>query len=100
MENEIQRRNDRDPEVMKRVEPACFTFDAKRTLKKQKDSAQKKPHTRRHGGKSGQEEVFTHPTEDGGRTDGRGNVADELFDGHGDTADGNQTNDCRYLVFG
>ena len=34
------------------------------------------------------------------QTDDCGNIADGLFDGHGDTMDGDQTDDCRCLVFG
>ena len=44
--------------------------------------------------------MCTHPTADGGQTDGHGNMIDELFDGHRDTADGDQTDGCRYSVFG
>ena len=32
-----------------------------------------------------------------GQTDGRGNMADEFSDGHGDAADEDQTNGCRRL---
>ena len=34
---------------------------------------------------------------DGGQTDGCGNMADGLSDGHGDASDGDQTNGCRCL---
>ena len=85
---------------MKGVEPTFFTFDAKRTLKKPRGSAQRKPHANRHGGRSGQEEVCTHPTSNGGQTDGHGNMANESFDGHGVTMDEGQTDGCKYSVFG
>ena len=85
---------------MKSVELASFTFDAKRTLEKLRGSARKKPHACKHGGGSGQEEVCTYLTVDGGQTDGHGNMANELFDCHGDTADGDQTNNCRYSMCG
>ena len=32
-----------------------------------------------------------HPTMDRGHTDGRGNMTNELSDGHGDATDGDQT---------
>ena len=44
--------------------------------------------------------MCTHSTIDGGQTDGRGNMVDGLFDGHGDTVDRDQTDGCRCLVFG
>ena len=44
-----------------------------------------------HGGRSGQEEVCTHPKADEGQTDGRGNMADGLSDGHGGTTDEDQS---------
>ena len=47
----------------------------------------KKPHARRHGRRNRQEEVCTHPTADENQNDGCENIADELFDGHGDTVD-------------
>ena len=37
---------------------------------------------------------------DGGQTDGRGNMADNFFDGHGDTADKDQTNGWRRSMLG
>ena len=67
IENEIQRRSDGDPKVMKGAKPASCTFDAKRTLDKPRGLTQKKPHANRHRGRSGQEEVCTHPTLDGGQ---------------------------------
>ena len=79
---------------------ASFTFDVKRILKKLKGSAQKKLHVNRYGGRSEQEEVCTHPTTNGGQTDGHGNMVDKLFDGHGDTTDDDQTDGYKYFVFG
>ena len=52
-----------------------------------------------HEGRSRQEEVRTHPTTDGGHNDGRGNMADELFNDNEDTTDGDQTDGCKYSVF-
>ena len=56
---------------------------------------QKKPHAYRHGGRSRQEEVCTHPMTDKGQTNSRENMANGLFDGHGDTTDGDKTDGCR-----
>ena len=86
MVDEIQRWNDDDPKVRKSTEPTSFTFNTKRVLKKSKGLEHEKPYARKHGGRSRQEEMCTHPTTDEGQTDARGNMADKLFDGHRDIA--------------
>ena len=53
-----------------------------------------------HEGRSRQEEVCTHPTTDRSQIDGRGSMADESFDGYGDTGDRDQTDGYSYSVFG
>ena len=98
--DEIQHRNDSELEVTKNAEPTYFTFDAKRTFKKPRASIQEKPHARMHGGSSKQEEVCTHPMTDGGQTNSLWNMANESFDGHRDTKDMDQTDGCKYSVFG
>ena len=70
---------------MKSAESTSFTFNAKIIIKKQRGSAQEKPHVCRYEGWSEQKEVCTYYTADRGQTNGRDNMADELFDGHGDT---------------
>ena len=46
------------------------------------------------------EEVCTHPKKDRGKIDGRRNMANRLFDGHGDIVDRDQADGCRHSMFG
>ena len=77
-----------------------LTFNAREILKESRGSTQKKPHAYRHGGRRGQEEMCTHPTTDGGQTDGHWNMVDGLSDSHRDTTDGDQIDDCKCSMFG
>ena len=47
-----------------------------------------------------QKRVCTYPAVDKGQTDDCGNMAARLSNGHGDAADGDQTDGCRHSEFG